>query len=60
MDKKTLFKKGTEVFGSFYKFTSWLEIDNQYLGCKPIELYKDEKYQEIYDEILRIEHGNLA
>jgi hypothetical protein len=30
------------------------------LGCKPIKLWEEERLQELYDELGKIEHGIIG
>jgi putative toxin-antitoxin system antitoxin component (TIGR02293 family) len=60
---KKLLELATSCFGSAEKALDWLNTPHAALGDKsPFDLAKDEDagYQEVVDEIVRIEHGIFA
>jgi len=60
---KKLLELATSCFGSAAKASDWLNTPHAALGDKsPFDLAKDEDvgYQEVVDEIVRIEHGIFA
>jgi len=60
MNRRIVLEKGVHVFGTIDKFAEWMNTFSKIFNCKPIKLWEENRLQELYDELGKIEYGTIA